>query len=399
MLTNQKQALDGVWRDNMKKTMIAVLMALMLITSVMPAFADRDTDIRMEGRVDDGIGIGVAASGRTNATDDNPQRNETTRREGRDRAEDRQELMDGLRAEHRIRVEALKMRVIGHERMELALERVKEHKDRLKELKEEYKERRDDVKEAREKADDACKNRRNATECKKARDRFNENSKMFVGNAADQMLTIIAAMKERVDANPHIDNATALKVTAQLDARAAAIVAAQAKLNTTNNTQEAATELREAWQDARVTIRLTEGLLAHARFQEFLDRLDNMETRLREVSVQLKAEGKDTTQLDADINDFSAKLDIGTQTYANARDSYVTAMADVDTEAEANTLVKATHEQLKAAQDDLKEARNELRAVIKDLRELDASKLAAVAAQISADAKASATVENSEVAS
>jgi hypothetical protein len=390
--------MDGTWREIMKKTMIAVFLALMLAVSAIPAFA-HGGDISVNGTVrDDSIGIGVRASGRANASDDNPQSNNETRREGRDRAEDRQELMAELKAEHRGRIELLKQaRNVSRAHIEAAIERIKEKKEHLKELQDEYKGKRDDVKKSRDEAQEACKTRRNATECKEARERFNENSKQFVGNAADQMLVIITTMKERVQTNPHIDNATATKITAQLDARASAIIAAQAKLNTSNDTQAAAQELRTTWQQARVTIRLSEGLLVHARFQEFIDKLTNMETKLSEASAELKANGTNTTQLDADIAAFGAKLDAGAQSYISARDAYIDAMATVNTEAEANTLVKTTQEQLRAAEKEVKDARTELRAVIKDLRALDASKLNVVAAEVSAHAKAKATVEDSEV--
>lgn len=379
----------------MKKTMIGVLLALMLVISVVPALAERGSDDGIALRTETGLRLGVGI---------NSSNNSAQRMMLEEEREEFKEQREAAREEFKERSqnlrEAIKQtREVAREEMKNALEQIKEDRERLKELQREYKGKRDDVKQSREDYARACKGKVNTTECREAREEFKDDSKQFVGNAADQMLTVIATMKTRVTTNANIDNETAAKIVAQLDARAAAITAAQAKVNAStdlNSTQAAAAELRTTWQEARVTIRLTEGLLAHARFQAFLDRLNSMDEKLINASAELKAEGKNTTQLDADLAAFGTQIDVATASYVSARDSYIDAMASADTEAEANTLLKATKEQLKTAQDDLKAARTSLRAVIKDFAALSPEKLASVAAQVSLENKNKENVEDSE---
>jgi chromosome segregation ATPase len=213
------------------------------------------------------------------------------------------------------------------------------------------------------------------------------------------MTRIIDTLKSRVEAHPNIDDDTAADVVAELDADKAAILAAQAKIEALGNssdvnaTKAAAAELRAAWMDARVTIRLTEGLLRTARFEEFLNHLERMETRLKAARDELAGAGKDVTQLDADLATFGAKIDAAATSYAEVKSSYVSAMAEADTEAEANELLKTTKEKIDATHEALKGARADLRAILKDIKSLDGGKLSQIAEAVSADAAASATLE------
>jgi hypothetical protein len=281
--------------------------------------------------------------------------------------------------------------------MEQARERVKEERKELDELRGKYSERRDGFIEAREKLKDDCESPR-SDECKTARQELNVEAKGFMGNAAEQMLRIIETLKVRVEANTAIGDETAADVIAQLDTRALAIEQAQAKIDAINGTdinttKQAADELRTAWSEARVSIRLAEGLLTHAKFQDFLDQLERMETRFTEARDRLAAEGKDVTQLDADIAAFSAKIDVATESYVSARDSYVSAMATAKTEADANALLKSTRDQLKASHEDVKEARDDLREIIKDIRALSPEVFVETAVKLKEDREAEVELE------
>jgi hypothetical protein len=416
------------------RQLFALLLAALLVVSIVPAaFArggdDVGLDVRGDGSIDD------SDDDSTDSDDSIEFRSETEVRsdDGMDRI--REEYKDGLlriREEHkdefeRIRAE-LRLRVnnsnittadlvearkaflasVKERRAELREDRhsalleirsqIKADHERIVELRKEYKTEREEFMNARGNLKEECDDTA-SEDCREARKELNNEARDFMGNAAEQMLRIIESMKTRVESNEHIDAETAAGVVTQLEVRAAAIEAAQAKIDALGNstnvtaTKEAAAELRTAWQEARVTIRLSEGLIAHARFQEFLDQLTSMETRFEEARDQLEADGKDVTQLDADLAAFSAKIDAATETYESARDSYIEAMATADTEAEANVLLRSTRAQLKDARSDLEDARQDLRAVIKDIRGLDTGLLKETAAKVKTDADAQVSVE------
>jgi hypothetical protein len=270
--------------------------------------------------------------------------------------------------------------------------------ERIKELRDDYKEHKESFDEAKKEAKESCSNSR-SEECKKAHEELNAEAKLFMGGASEQMLRILANLETKVEANTNIGNETAADVIAKLQVHKVAIETAQAKIqNLTNSTdvnatKAAAAELKVAWQEARVTVRLTEGLLVNARFQEYLNQLDRMQTRFGEARDTLDENGKNVTKLDADLAAFDAKVNAAQTSYAQVQDSYLEAMASAKTEAEANTLLKSTRDQIKETRDQLQDAKQDLRAIIGDIRDLDASLLADISGKVAADAEANANIE------
>jgi hypothetical protein len=118
-----------------------------------------------------------------------------------------------------------------------------------------------------------------------------------------------------------------------------------------------------------------------------------MQDRLKAARDKLAGEGKDVTQLDADLSSFGGKIDAAAASYAEVKSSYVSAMANATTEAQANDLLKSTKDKLKATQDGLKNARDDLRAILKDIKSLDSSLLPEIAKGVSADAQANSSLE------
>jgi hypothetical protein len=297
-----------------------------------------------------------------------------------------------------------RLRNISKDMIADAIARLKDDRDKLKQLHDEEQTQRQALLDAKVSFNATCgkNNATNATDdCKRAREQVKEKSGEFLGNSVEQMLRIIGKTKTRVMTDPHISNATSVTIVAQLDAEADMITADQATIsglintsNSSNATKAAVQKLRQDWEQARVTIRLSEGLLNHVRFAEFLDKLDIMSHRLHEASAELKSEGKDTTQLDSDLAKFDSQINASATAYAGTRDSYVSAMVNAKTEADANQLIKTTRDQLNAANDDLKQARDDLKQVVNDIRVLNGAKLAEVAKKVNADVKENATTVN-----
>jgi hypothetical protein len=421
------------------KQLLALLLALMVIGAVVPAaIAESGSDDLNETESDDADD--ASDDSVTNSTDDDADDADDaeirlrTRTEFKDgmlevREETRVRL-DGSREEIKTLVQARdgtgkeraeRIREIQKDRKEYLKElqerrkelvenrqeavkeireRIKEHQERIVELRSEYKEKKDGFKEARDKVKKDCAT--NSTTCKESRKELASDGKEFMGNAAEQILRMIAAAKERVESNEVLGNETSTDVIIQLDARAAAIEAAQDRIDaltnesSVNETKAAAESLRTAWKEARVTLRLTNGLLTHANYAKFIDKLEGMETRFREASDKLEADGKDVTALNAAIDAFHVKIVAADESGQDALESYVDAMASAKTEADANQLLKSTKEQLKAAHDALKSAREDLRSIMKELRALDPAALKRASVEIAADASASADVESDD---
>jgi uncharacterized coiled-coil DUF342 family protein len=262
-------------------------------------------------------------------------------------------------------------------------ERVKENHDRIQELRKTYQEKRESFKEARE----ALKDCKNTTACKEAAEELHTEAKIFTGNGAEQMINIINVLKTRIEGSS-LDDEMSADVTAQLNVHAENIADAQAAINTSsdvNATKEAIAELRAAWENARVTIRLSERLLAMSKFDRFLEHMDKLEGRFVNISTQLKAEGKNTTALDAAIASFKAKVDVAESSYNTSLSTYVETMATADTMDDAKALVKTSEDDMKKIREELKEARTDLRTIMQEIGKLKAEALADVAAEVSAE--------------
>lgn len=350
------------------KRALAVLMAMLVVAALLPsAIAERGRG--SGGGLDDGSGEIETEY------EDGVLKERIKVRNDTHRVEIRKE--NGLRTERR---------EIAQEVVLQSRERIREHHGRLAELRLEHKGARDGFVNARAEFKVKCEDRQ-SEECRKAQADLVSEAKGYMGNSAEQILRILEEAKARISADAHIDAQTAANMTAQLDARARAVAAAQAKIEALNGTdmnatKAAAEELRTAWMQARTTINLAHGLLANARFQAFLVQLDTMERRLTQARDELAAQGKDVAALNASLSAFSAHVDASAAAYAQARDSYIDAMGQATTPSAAQELLKQTREQLKEAKDGAGEAREDLREIVREIRALDATVLTAVAADV-----------------
>jgi len=389
---------------NKKITLIAAIFAVMLAVSIIPAvLADNGSN--------GGLAVGVNADASANAPGVKLRENDSGRlRFGEgfrnltaNFTGNRTQLREEMRTQSKDQLQRLQDQ-IKQRRDEMKDEIVKfkalikTTQDRMKALQDEYKDRRDAWTDAKKNLTDACKGN-NSTQCRDARERFNDVGKRFIGNAADQMLTQIANVKTRIQTSVYLDNATISSVVSQLDAQTAIITADKQVVDALQNssdvnaTKQAATKLRDDWQGAQVTLRLSRELLTHTQFQRFLDQLTTMSQRFHEASNTLSGQGKDVTQLNKDIASFDAKLNTSVTAFASAKSSYVSAMGTVKTDADASSLIKSTNDQLKAARDDLQSARDDLRNIIKDISALNGAVLKDVAAKVQADEKADAETD------
>jgi hypothetical protein len=400
----------------------AFLLALLLVVTIVPA-ALADTGNDSNGSTNDTsnnsnwrgpggriIPRGAMLDARLNATDD---RREGTQTALDDRRQERVQLRlnfsktfndfknmttDDRKAflkEFQDRREQIREEF--KQNLERFKEQFKQDLDKLKTLRAQFQGERQDFLKAKQDLRDQCKNGNisNTTSCRDAQHQLAESGRGFMGNSAEQMLRIINTTKTRISTNPNIDNETASAIVAQLDDRSAAVQAAKKKIDaldntsTVNETKAAAGALRAAWQEARVTIRLSEGLLTHARFQAFINHLNAMDVRFKEARDNLSASGKNVTALNTALTAFETKIGDVTASYQQAKDSYLNAMETATTEADANALLKSTSEQLKTVRQDAMGARDSLRDIVKALRDLDPKVLEATSKKIADDTDAS----------
>jgi|GEM_PF-4028390 len=421
------------------KQMMAILFAAMLVLSVAPSFAYAKSG---SGDSDDDDSDDSSDDASDDSSDDSSDDNSTDDSDGRVRMEYREnlkgrngELRTEIRTLNRERLEdgrelrvetRTQMRTFKESTDEERKQMLDDMKERRTELREDYKVKREEVRqelkvrveemkelrgqykderksflEARDEYKQVCKSLE-SDDCKEAKEKLAGEGKHFMGNAAEQMLNIIERMKTRIENHPEVSDEVAADVISQLDARAVAITAAKEDIDaltntsTVNETKAAADALRGAWSEAKVTVKLSEGVITLARHQEFMDHLVRMESRFKEARDKLAAAGEDVTALNAEIAKFSEKLATAKTAYDAAMTDYVTAMDSVTTEKDANTLLKSTKETLGDIKDDLDNAKDDVRAIVKELKDIDPKTLETLAAQVAQDSADNATVETDD---
>lgn len=413
----------------MKQQLLAFLLALLMIASITPgAMAESGSGSSGDGDSDDSsddsdIVINTVIETDDSGNDSPRDKMENARRERadarasnsgkgnardlpkvgelrRDDSDSRERRQKEVREEIRVRTKDLlanakevrvEFRENAKERRGEIRERIEDHRGRVQELRVEFRERKTEFKDAKENFREHCAKSNQSDDCKEAKMRLADDGKQYMGNAVEQIQRIIDELKIRIEANEHLSDDIATDAIARLDASAEAVAEAKANVDAigegdVNATKEAAEELRLAWSEAKISIRLAHGLLTLANSELFLEHLNNIDERATQARDKLDAEGADVADLDALLVAFRAKVAISQETYDAALDAYVDGMAGVTTNDEASALINDAKEQIRLARDQARDAREDLRSIVSAIRRLNASVFAEFSASVRADA-------------
>jgi len=191
--------------------------------------------------------------------------------------------------------------------------------------------------------------------------------------AADHVLSVLNAMKEKVQASDLSDEEKADAI-AKIDERIAEVTAARATVAnlgedaTRAELREAAQTIRKAWKDARAAVKKHAGQLAWGEMKAVIAAIERMSGKLDSAIARLEEQGADADDI-ADITAMKAEFDAALQEakdhLAAARDAYAGISAD-----NVDGKERTVREELKAARDSLREAHGILRDIVKELREV-----------------------------
>ncbi len=268
------------------------------------------------------------------------------------------------------------------ERGEAVAQRVKinidEARARYLKAKKDYAESREGYREEREKFREAkevlnrCK-RTDKGKCEEHRKEMRRRAPAFLFRAADTVLHTLNRVKANVEASD-MDEERKAELLADLDMRIDAIMKAQATIeNMDENTpsqdvQAAADTIRDEWRKSHRLLRHAVTRVVDAKLGNVIHRAEKLSEKLDRIQARLEAQGKDTTELDAAIDDFNAKLDLAVAAYAKAKAEFTSAKAGSD-----DASVKRAQELHKEARDALHDAQDALRRAVKEIRELNGS--------------------------
>ena len=130
--------------------------------------------------------------------------------------------------------------------------------------------------------------------------------------------------------------------------------------------KEKAEEIREYWKNHRLKVKRIIGQIWTARLSWAIERFETVSSKIAAKIDELKAAGKDTSQLEAWLADFNQKIEIAKGKRDKAREKYqaISSLAD------ANQLFNQAHQFIKEANQYLRDAHKKLVDIVKEIKRL-----------------------------
>jgi len=139
--------------------------------------------------------------------------------------------------------------------------------------------------------------------------------------------------------------------------------------------KEEAKTIRQYWKTHRVRVKRIIGEVWAARINFAIGKTENLASKVSAKITELKAAGKDTSQLEAWLADFNQKLALAKEKYAAAKAKFQEIKGepgfDPLTElSQADQLFQAGHQFIIQANQYLKEAHAQLVKIIKEMKKM-----------------------------
>ena len=133
--------------------------------------------------------------------------------------------------------------------------------------------------------------------------------------------------------------------------------------------REKAKEIREYWKKHRVQVKKIIGQIWGARLSFIIERFENVSAKIATKLEELKAAGKDTSQLEAWLSDFDQKINLAKEKRDKAREKYEA----ISNLADANQLFYQAHKFVKEANNYLREAHKKLVDIVREMKKMSTS--------------------------
>lgn len=265
---------------------------------------------------------------------------------------------------------------------------VKEQTERIKEQyridKEKYdntKKKFEDSRKAFETANQRFKNARDNKSGNLSADVI-EKAREYILKAIEHTENQLQVMKDRLD-NPEIKAISTQDAEKIIDAHMAQLEQLKVKVSNATTIQEirdAHKELAGIVAKINLETRYFLGMVLNYRIDNFISRADNVSAKVDTAIEKLEAEGKDTTKLKAEAEDFKNKINEAKDLQAKTIDLFAThsgfaADGTVTVEKDARDFLKQANELQRDTIKKLKEGGRQLIEFGKDFRKLGKVKM------------------------
>lgn len=200
---------------------------------------------------------------------------------------------------------------------------------------------------------------------------YEEKARAFLEKTVDVLIKKLESLKNWVSNRRALSESERQAIVAEIEQDINWLQNKKAGIATASPDQikEKAKEIREYWKNHRVKVKRIIGQIWAARLSWAIERFETVSSKIAAKIEELKAAGKDTSQLEAWLADFNQKIGIAKEKRDKAKEKYqaISSLAD------ANQLFKEAHQFIKEANQYLREAHKKLVDIVKEIRRLAGS--------------------------
>lgn len=197
---------------------------------------------------------------------------------------------------------------------------------------------------------------------------YEEQARAFLERTINVLVKKLESLKNWVSNRPSLPESEREEIVAEIEQDINWLEEKKSGIATASPAQikEKAKEIREYWRDHRIFVKKIIGQIWGARLDWVIERFETASSKIAAKIEELKAAGKDTSQLEAWLADFNEKIEIAKEKREKAREKYeaISSLAD------ANQLFKEAHQFIKEANEYLRDAHKILIEIVKEMKRL-----------------------------
>jgi len=197
---------------------------------------------------------------------------------------------------------------------------------------------------------------------------YEKQARAFLERTVDVLIKKLEALKNWVSNRPSLPESERQAIVAEIEQDISWLEAKKSGIATASPAQikEKAKEIRKYWKNHRVKVKRIIGQIWAARLDWAIERFETVSSKIAAKIEELKAAGKDTSQLEAWLADFNQKIATAKEKRDKAKEKYqaISSLAD------ANQLFNQAHQFIKEANQYLREAHRKLVDIVKEMKRL-----------------------------
>ncbi len=193
-----------------------------------------------------------------------------------------------------------------------------------------------------------------------------EKGKEFLLNADKALVAHLEMVSAYVEGEPCLNDTERENIISELNTYIKWLEEKQPEIENATTKQELtdiAGTVRNKWWEIRPATKRIVGHVMNTKVLWVITNAESAADKTADAIEQLKGQGKDTTDLEAWLNDFNTKIDIAKEKHQAAKEKYAAIRNVRDADRlfrEGNAYVKEANQYLRGAYKDLRDIVNEL---------------------------------------